>query len=362
MAKHPAACRDPGDDVDALTTVALEHPELAELAPAARRLALRELVLGGGGDPSEAARLADEIDGWGPLSDLMQDPEVTDILVNRHDDVRAERAGRLERTTVAFSDERHLRRCVQRWLGRAGARADASCPVADARLSDGSRLHVVLPPVSLSGPIVSIRRFPHRFSLADLENAGFIDNQQGSSLRAAVHGRRSIVIAGATGTGKTTLLNALLGEMDEGERVVTIEEVREISVPGRHVISLAARAANVEGKGVITLRDLVRASLRMRPDRIVVGEVRGAEVLDALDAMATGHRGSMITVHADSAAAVPARLVSLAMHSNEGSETSLARRISRALDIVVYLEKINGVRAASFVGTLRPEREDDRSA
>lgn len=343
--------------MDSLTTIALEHPELALLDPAARRLALRELILARGGDPGEAAALADEIDGWGPLSALMRDPEVTDILVNGYDDVRAERGGRLERTAVQFNDDKHLGRCVQRWLGRAGARADASCPVADARLSDGSRLHVVLPPVSIAGAVVSIRRFPRRFSLTELEEAGFIDNDQASFLREAVSARRSVVIAGATGTGKTTLLNALLGELDEEERVVSIEEVREISVPGRHVISLAARAANVERNGAITLRDLVRASLRMRPDRIVVGEVRGAEVLDALDAMATGHRGSMITVHADSPQAVKSRLVSLAMHGDEGTEAGLARRISAALDVVVYLEKVRGVRTASFVGTFGPGEE-----
>ena len=351
MEERLSSCEDLGGHLDALIELAQEHPELAELDPAARRVALRELTLAVGGEARSAAALADEIDGWGPLTELMQDRDVTDVLVNSHDDIRVERAGKLERTQVTFDDTRHLRRCVQRWLGRAGERADASCPVADARLADGSRLHVVLPPVSASGPLVSIRRFPRCFTLSDLEAAGFVDENQASFLRAAVKARRSIVVAGATGTGKTTLLNALLAELSEDERVVTIEEVREISVAGRHVISLAGRAANVEGQGSITLRDLVRASLRMRPDRIVVGEVRGAEVLDALDAMATGHKGSMITVHADSPGAVKDRLVSLAMHGGEGSQTSLARRISAALDVIVYLEKIAGVRAASFVGS-----------
>lgn len=343
----------PRGTVPSLTDLAFEHPELAQLDPAARRLAVRDLVLASDGDPSQAALLADEIDGWGPLTALMRDPEISDILVNAHDDVRIERRGALESSEVRFDDASHLERSVQRWLGRSGARADAAQPIADARLADGSRLHVVLPPVSPHGPLVSIRRFPRRFSLEELVTTGCLDRAQAGLLRAAVRARRSIAIAGATGTGKTTLLNALLQEVSGAERVVTIEEVPEISVPGHHVVSLAARAGNVEGAGEITLRELVRASLRMRPDRIVVGEVRGAEAMDALDAMATGHRGSMITVHASSPEEVPSRLAALAMHGRSAaSEASLADRISRALDIVVFLERIDGARRASFVGTL----------
>ena len=336
-----------------LTEIAFEHPELAELDPAARRLAVRELVLGRDGSAAQAALLADEIDGWGPLTALMGDPDITDILVNSYDDVRVERGGCIEQTDARFDDERHLERSIQRWLGRAGARADASHPITDARLADGSRLHVVLPPVSPSGPLVSIRRFPRRFTLDELVHGGCLQAVQGELLRKAVRARRSIAIAGATGTGKTTLLNALLQEVPDAERVVTIEEVPEISAQNRHVVSLAARVGNVEGVGEITLRDLVRASLRMRPDRIVVGEVRGAEALDALDAMATGHKGSMITVHASSPEEVPSRLSALAMHGRSAeSATSLASRVSRALDIVVFLERSDGARRASFVGTL----------
>lgn len=343
----------------ALIDLAFEHPELAQLDPAARRLAVRDLILASDGDPSEAALLADEIDGWGPLTELMRDPDISDILVNSYEDVRIERSGKIERSDVRFEDEPHLERSVQRWLGRAGARADAAQPIADARLADGSRLHVVLPPVSPHGPLVSIRRFPRRFSLEELVTERCLDSTQAGLLRAAVRARRSIAIAGATGTGKTTLLNALLQEVPDAERVVTIEEVREISVPGRHVVSLAARAGNVEGAGEITLRDLVRASLRMRPDRIVVGEVRGAEAMDALDAMATGHKGSMITVHASSPEEVPSRLADLAMHDRSAaSEASLASRVSHALDIVVFLERIDGARRASFVGTSSGESSD----
>lgn len=344
--------------MDTLTRIAYENPELAELDPAARRLALRDLMLEGGASRSDAARVADEIDGWGPLSGLMRDEAVTDILVNSFDDVRVERAGALEPANVRFEDAAHLSRSVQRWVGRAGGRVDASHPIADARLDDGSRLHVVLPPVAPCGPLVSIRRFPRTFTLDALVEGGMLRGEQAGDLRDAVTTRRSIAVAGATGTGKTTLLNALLREIPEGERVVTIEEVPEITAAAGHLVSLVSRSSNSEGVGAVTLGDLVRASLRMRPDRIVVGEVRGAEARDALDAMATGHKGSMITLHASSAGAVPERLLALASHGASDSQIQrLAPRIADALDVIVFLERRAGSRRAAFVGDLRDLRD-----
>ena len=358
------ACDEPssgdvGGRVDLLTRIAYEHPELAELDEAARRLALRDLALSEAGRPlfdgdeMDAGELADEIDGWGPLTQLMSDPAVTDILVNGPSDVRVERSGTIEPAGVRFRDGEHLQRSVQRWLGRAGGRADASSPIADVRLGDGSRLHVVLPPVAPHGPLVSIRRFPRSLGLADLVAAGSMTSGEAAWLRGAVTARRTIAIAGATGSGKTTLLSALLTEVPQNERVVTIEEVPEIAVAGGHIASLVTRCPNVQGVGEVTLRDLVRASLRMRPDRIVVGEVRGAETLDALDAFASGHRGSMITLHAGAADAIPARMTALARHAPEAPDASaLTDRVGQALDVVLFLEKVDGVRRVSFIGDL----------
>jgi pilus assembly protein CpaF len=345
--------------MDLLTRIAYEHPELAELDEAARRLALRDLSLSEAGRPlfagveMDAGALADEIDGWGPLTQLMRDPGVTDILVNGPGDVRVERSGAIEPAGVCFRDREHLQRSVQRWIGRAGGRADASSPVADVRLGDGSRLHVVLPPVAPHGPLVSIRRFPRCLGLEDLVEAGAVTESEAAWLRTAVTARRTIAIAGATGSGKTTLLSALLAEVPQNERVVTIEEVPEIATRGGHIASLVTRPSNVQGVGAVTLRDLVRASLRMRPDRIVVGEVRGAETLDALDAFASGHRGSMITLHASSATAIPSRMTALARHAPEAPDASaLNDRVGQALDVVLFLEKVDGSRRVTFIGEL----------
>ena len=326
-----------------------EHDELADLDPAERRLALRCLVHAtgeGSGDSALAARLSDWIDGYGPLTSVMADPHVTDVLVNGPDEVWVERAGRLERVPVAFEDSAQLMDLIERLLGAAGARGDAAHPIADARLEDGSRLHVVLPPLSGAYPVISIRRFPAvAWTIEALEERGFMREDHARVLVEAVAARRTIVVGGGTGTGKTTLINALLGCVGSNERVVVIEETPELAPVCPHWVSLTTRPSNVEGAGAVDQSDLLRAALRMRPDRIVVGEVRGPEALIALQAMATGHEGSMVTVHSRSAADVPDRLVDLAaLAPRAPSDEALHRRVSAALDVVVQVGRVDGHR------------------
>ncbi len=327
-----------------LLELALQCDDLAELDPAARRLALREMLLEHDSVedlPRSLVELANAIDGFGPLTELMEEDAVTDILVNGPHEIWVERLGRLELVPHGFRDHTDLRAFIDRVLASTGARADAGHPVADARLRDGSRIHVVLSPIAPRGPQVSIRRFPSRpLSLDDLADAGMFDDDILRSLVSAVQGRRTLAISGGTGSGKTTLLNALLGQIDDTERVVVLEETAELRPACPHHVSLVTRSSNVEGTGAVTLADLVRASLRMRPDRIVIGEVRGGEALAALAAMSVGHEGSMVTVHARSAKEVHDRLVSLALLASTGaSESSLHQQASAAFDLVLHLER-----------------------
>lgn len=334
-----------GEVVNArLRELLLEHDELAQLDPARRRLGLRNLVTAI--EPTEdlsavVVALVDDVDGYGPVSRLMRDEDVTDVLINGPFEVWIERAGTLELTEVQFEGHEALRAWVERSLSRAGARADAARPVADARLPDGSRMNVVLPPLAPHGPLISIRRFPSaRFDLDALIGSGMLDVDDADFLRRCVKERISVAISGSTASGKTTLLNALLGLIDPSERVVLIEEVPELDPGCRHFVSLVARAENVEGRGAVGLDALVRAALRMRPDRIVVGEVRGAEALAALGALSTGHAGSMVTVHASSASDALERMVTLALQAAGGpSEASLRRQFLKAFGAVVHLER-----------------------
>lgn len=337
-----------------------DHDELAALDPAGRRLALRELLTddAAAGEVADAVgALSDWIDGYGPLTGLMADPEVSDILVNGPGEVWAERRGRLERTDVTISDADELMALVERWIGSAGGRADAAHPVGDARLPDGSRLHVVLPPVAPDGPLVSIRRFPAEpFSLSDLIERRFLTADQAAYLQDQVRARRTIVVGGATGAGKTTLVNALLGCVPSNERVVIIEETPELRPACRHWVSLLARPANLEGAGALDQSALLRAALRMRPDRIVVGEARGPEVSVALNAMATGHDGSFLTVHARRAAEVPGRLVELALMCPLLSENVVRAQVQRSIAIIVQVARHDGRRAV--VEVIDTEHDD----
>lgn len=332
----------------------IEFDGLAELDPAARRLAMRSLLAGHLEEGQLAGLvedLADRIDGFGPLSPLMRDPSVTDVLVNGPHHVWVERSGLLQPTGVSFENAADLAQFVDRMLGEAGVRADAACPVADARLRDGSRMHVVLPPIAPDGPLVSIRRFPSvRLELDDLVESRMLTRDEADGLARAVRGRKSILISGATGTGKTTLMNALLARVLEDERVVVIEETPELDLAGLNFVRIVARPPNIEGRGEVDLSTLVRTSLRMRPDRIVVGEVRGAEALAALGALSSGHEGSLLTVHARSVDEALDRLVALALQARGGSsEESIRRTATRAFDVLVQLDRDSGTRRVADI-------------
>lgn len=329
-----------------LDQIAARHPELAELDSGARRLALRGLVA----DEALAARLSDEIDGYGLLTPYMNDPRVTDVLVNGPNEIWVEREGRLARVPESFATPSDLYRLIDRLVARADARVDASKPVADASLPDGCRLHVAIPPVAPDGPLLSIRRLDRRWDLDRLIERQMLSREEGDLLSSLVADRKTILISGGTGTGKTTLLEALLGAVPATERVLLVEETRELLPSCAHVISLVALSSNEEGTGSIGMPELLRAGLRMRPDRIVVGEVRGEEALVALGAMSTGHAGSLLTVHASSANGALDRLVMLGRQTAGGpSEALLRATVEAAIDACVHLERQGGVRRVAEV-------------
>jgi pilus assembly protein CpaF len=279
--------------------------------------------------------VTDELAGLGAVQALLRDPDVTDVMVNGPDEVWVERAGRLERTAVSFADADAIRAAVLRVVGPLGLRLDRARPHVDARLRDGSRLHAVLPPLSAGTPVVTIRRFPSvSHSWDDLERSGAVPPDAAALLRAAVLDRRAVVVCGRTGTGKTTLLNVLLGGVSDAERVVVIEDAPELRPRCPHVVRLETRPVNADGAGEITIRDLVRQALRMRPDRIVVGEVRGVEITDVLQALATGHEGCMTTVHAKAADEALVRLEGMALQAGLPLEAARAQ-LAVGLDLLV---------------------------
>jgi pilus assembly protein CpaF len=283
--------------------------------------------------------LLDELTGLGPLEPLLRDGSISDILVNGYATVYIERHGKLELTPARFRDDSHLGQIIGRIVARVGRRVDETSPMVDARLPDGSRVNAIVPPLAVDGPVLSIRRFgvsPLR--TRDLLDNGALTRETIAFLGACVRAKLNVLISGGTGAGKTTLLNALSAFIPREERVVTIEDSAELQLQQRHVVRLETRPANIEGKGEIVARDLVRNSLRMRPDRIVVGEVRGAEVLDMLQAMNTGHEGSMTTIHANSPRDALTRLEAMVgMSGVPLSESATRQMISRALNVVVQL-------------------------
>lgn len=326
--------------------------------PARVAAALREEIGGLGGDVADVlTALASEIVGAGPLAPLLADPAVTDVLVNGPGEVWVDRGGGLERTSVRFSDETAVRRLAQRLVASSGRRLDDAQPWVDARLADGIRVHAVLPPLAPAGTCLSLR-VPRRqvFSLDELVLAGTIPPDGAVLLGALVRSRTAFLVTGGTGTGKTTLLSALLTLADPADRVLLVEDASELRPSLPHVVSLEARPANVEGAGEVTLRDLVRQALRMRPDRVVVGEVRGPEVVDLLAALNTGHEGGCGTLHANSAADVPARLEALA--STAGlSRAALHSQLAAALRVVVHLQRASGVRRIAQICVLDRQPE-----
>ena len=286
-----------------------------------------------------ATEIANNVIGWGPLHGFFSDPEVSDILVNGPDEVWVDRDGRLTRTESRFDSPEHLVSFVERQIAPLGLRIDRSSPTVEARLPDGSRLHAAIPPASVDFPVVAIRRFTQRVgSLEDLVTMGFATREQAEEMEQAVSARETLVVSGGTGTGKTTLLNLLGALIPPGERVVTIEDAAELSLPG-HVVRLESRSANAEGAGEITIRSLLRSALRLRPDRIVVGEVRGPEALDLITALNSGHRGSMTTVHANSPREAMWRLETLALTAGTASEQAIRRQLAAAVDLVIQLER-----------------------
>jgi pilus assembly protein CpaF len=288
-----------------------------------------------------AARIVRDTVGLGPLEDLLADPDVDEVMVNGPERVYVERRGRIEAADVAFSSEEELRNAIERILGPLGRRVDELSPMVDARLADGSRVNVVIPPLAIDGPALSIRRFSARRPDPDeLVGLGTLSEAQRRLLEAAVTGRRSILISGGTGSGKTTLLNTLSAFIAPAERVVTIEDAAELRLQQPHVVRLESRPASVEGRGEVTIRDLLRNALRMRPDRIVIGEVRGVEALDLLTALNTGHDGALSTVHANSPADALSRLETLALMAGVGlPHEAIAEQVQRGIDLVVHLER-----------------------
>jgi pilus assembly protein CpaF len=316
-----------------------------DLRDAVRELVDEQAVLLGAIDREEiAARIVRDSVGLGPLEILLADPAVEEVMVNGPDTVYIERAGRIEATDVAFADEEELRNTIERILAPLGRRVDELSPMVDARLADGSRVNVVIPPLAIDGPLVSIRRFGARRPGPDeLVALGTLDVAQRQALEAAVRGHRSILVSGGTGSGKTTLLNALSSFVDSGERVVTIEDAAELRLQQPHVVRMESRPAGVEGRSEVTIRDLLRNALRMRPDRIVIGEVRGPEALDLLTALNTGHDGALSTVHANSPADALSRLETLALMAGVGlPHAAVAEQVQRGIDLVVHLERRAG--------------------
>jgi pilus assembly protein CpaF len=319
------------------------HPGTADLEQTARELVDEEAAILTAADRAEiAARVVRDSVGLGPLEVLLADPLVEEVMVNGPDRVFVERAGRIEATAVGFADEEELRNAIERILAPLGRRVDELSPMVDARLADGSRVNVVIPPLAIDGPAISIRRFgaarPDPDRLVEL---GTLDPEQRRRLEEAVRARRSILVSGGTGSGKTTLLNALSSFLAPEERVVTIEDAAELRLQQPHVVRLESRPAGVEGRGEVTIRDLLRNALRMRPDRIVIGEVRGPEALDLLTALNTGHDGALSTVHANSPRDAVARIETLALMAGVGlPHEAIAEQVRRGIDLLVHLQRL----------------------
>jgi pilus assembly protein CpaF len=290
-----------------------------------------------------AQEVLDEVFGLGPLEPLLQDPTVNDILVNTYNAVYVERRGMLEKTTVVFQDNRHLMHVIDKIVSAVGRRVDESSPMVDARLKDGSRVNVVIPPLAVDGPILSIRKFGSSPLVAeDLLRNKALTPPMLDILRGAVQARLNIIVSGGTGAGKTTLLNVLSGFISERERIITIEDSAELQMKQQHVVRLECRPPNVEGKGAVRQRELVMNALRMRPDRIVLGEVRGEECLDMLQAMNTGHDGSVTTIHANTPRDAVARMETMAMMGSVHlPEKAIRAQIASAVHLIVQIARMS---------------------
>jgi pilus assembly protein CpaF len=318
-----------------------------------------QLELGKESTPLSAAdrerltrEITDDILGYGPIEPFLRDDTVSEVMVNGPDNVYVERSGRIEKTEVVFVDEAHLVRIIEKIVSQVGRRVDEASPMVDARLPDGSRVNAILPPLALSGATLTIRKFARDpFTIDDLIEFDTLTAKSASFLEACVRGQLNVLVSGGTGTGKTTLLNALSAYVPDDERIVTIEDAAELQLQQPHVVRLESRPPNIEGEGEVRIRDLVRNALRMRPDRIIVGEVRGAESLDMLQAMNTGHDGSLTTIHANSPRDALNRLESLVLMSGlELPLHAIREQMSGALDLIIHLSRlVDGTRRISHI-------------
>lgn len=296
--------------------------------------------------------ITDDILGYGPLEPFLRDDSVTEVMINRHDRIYVERLGKIERTDAAFVDNAHLLRIIDKIVSQVGRRVDESSPMVDARLPDGSRVNAIIPPLALKGPTLTIRKFSRDpYTMNDLISFGSISPKAAQFLAACVKGKLNILISGGTGTGKTTTLNAMSAFIPGDERIVTIEDAAELQLQQDHVITLESRPPNIEGQGEIRIRELVRNALRMRPDRIIVGEVRGPETLDMLQAMNTGHEGSLTTIHANSPRDALSRLETLVMTAGvELPLRAIREQVSSAFDLLVQITRlVDGSRRISHI-------------
>jgi pilus assembly protein CpaF len=321
-----------------------ENQRRAQVEHLARRMLVEaEIRLTRGDEEKLITELLHDTFDLGPITPLLLDEEVSDILVNTHRQVYIERLGKLEITNVTFRDEAHLRHVIDRIISRVGRRIDESTPLVDARLPDGSRVNAIIPPAALDGPILSIRRFRRRaLSIDDLIGLGSLTPEVAQFITGAVRARLNMLVTGGTGSGKTTLLNILSRYIPSEERIVTIEDSAELMLQQPHVVRLETRPPNVEGKGQINQRDLVRNALRMRPDRIVVGEVRGDEVLDMLQAMNTGHDGSMTTIHSNGPRDALHRMENLVLMSGHNlPDKAIREQVASSLELIVHVSRLS---------------------
>ena len=289
-----------------------------------------------------AQQLRDDLLGYGPLQPLLNDPSITEIMVNGMDPIYVERDGKIVESDIRFASMTHLRRVIDRIVSRVGRRIDESSPMVDARLPDGSRVNAIIPPLAVDGAVLTIRLFSKDpYTMSDLVDMGSLTQPTAEFLRACIEGRLNVVVSGGTGTGKTTMLNALSSYIPEDQRIITIEDAVELQLQQKHTIRLEARPANVEGRGQVSIRDLVRNSLRMRPDRIIVGESRSGEALDMLQAMNTGHEGSLSTVHANSPRDAIARLETMVLMAGvELPDKAVREQVASALHLLVHLTRM----------------------
>ena len=348
-------------DVEKIATVRDERTRAQVLAVIQDLVANLKTPMSGRERERLAIEVADEVFGLGPLEPLLQDPTISDILVNGHKQVYVERAGMLEETNIVFKDDAHLMHIIDKIVSAVGRRVDESSPMVDARLLDGSRINVIIPPLSVDGPNLSVRRFGQiPVSENDLLENKTLTPAMLTLIKGAVSARLNIVVSGGTGAGKTTMLNVLSGYISEKERIVTIEDSAELQLKQRHVVRLECRPANVEGKGAVMQRQLVANSLRMRPNRIIIGEVRGEEALDMLQAMNTGHDGSITTIHANSPRDAIARMETMALMSNLNiNEIAVRRQIASAVTIVIQVSRFSdGTRRVTHITEITGMEQD----